>query len=65
MAIKSQRRKNITKRKCCANCSMAYKTRFDHNTVIRCKQWEDKIVSKSEHCEKFIPIACSDEIPEE
>lgn len=55
MPIKPVNKKKYN-RKCCANCTRSYRTRFDHSTVIRCKQWEDKIVTEGEYCDKFNPI---------
>lgn len=53
------------KTKCCCNCFMAYKTRYNHHIVMRCKQWGDKVVNSSETCDKFAPIISIDGMVED
>lgn len=57
-------KRNARTEKCCGNCFMAYRTRFEHHTVIRCKQWNDKLVTMKETCDKHVPIISHDGMPE-
>jgi len=65
MPIRTPTKEKKFNKPCCGNCFMAYKTRFDHNTVIRCKEWNNKVVTEGETCDKHAPILSNEGIPEE
>lgn len=64
MPIRTSNKEKKFNKKCCGNCFMAYKTRYDHHTVIKCIQWDNKVVTESETCEHHVPIISTDGIPE-
>lgn len=65
MPIRTSTKEKKFNKKCCGNCFMAYKTRYEHNSVIKCKQWNDKVVKETESCDMHVPIISHDGMPEE
>lgn len=52
MSIRAPKSKRKFTGKVCASCFMSYRTRYEHHTVLKCKEWDNKIVSETETCEK-------------
>ena len=65
MPIRTSTKEKKFNKRCCGNCFMAFKTRYEHNSVIKCRQWNDKVVKETETCDMHIPIISHDGIPEE
>lgn len=65
MPIKTPKSKRKFTEKVCATCFMSYRTRYDHHTVLKCKEWNNKVVGETETCDRHAPIISIDGIPEE
>lgn len=55
MPIKAPKSQKKITGKGCANCFMSYRTRYDHHTILKCKEWDNKIVSETETCDRYFP----------
>ena len=53
MPIRAPKSKLSYKSKTCVTCKHSYQTRYEHNTVTKCKIWDNKVVTCGEHCNKY------------